>query len=259
MHFVSKKDDFFVAYFSKNLLFSRKITYFCSDKQIKLVMRQYKSNFVRTAMQYATVLMLGLMLLVGPASCKKDPQPNPTPNVPNDTITPVIPGDTIVPPIDTIQPGGDTIVPGGDTIVPTPPTAGKVANFYYDGGVKLPPLDSIRKYANDPEYDTIYIKWCVGTDAYWTPHTFIAVSDSLDKRFRISTKVYGAWVVIPYQILPDADSTNIGVKGMVQSNRDWYESKHYTVSPIVGDKHAKATTKPTYYNGNRVLTSGRSR
>ena len=138
MHFVSKKDDFFVAYFSKNLLFSRKITYFCSDKQIKLVMRHYTSNFVRTAMQYATVLMLGLMLLVGPASCKKDPQPNPTPNVPNDTITPVnpndtitpvVPGDTIVPPIDTIQPGGDTIVPGGDTIVPTPPTGGKVVNF----------------------------------------------------------------------------------------------------------------------------------
>ena len=210
-------------------MFFRKITYLCSDKQIKLVMRQYKSNFVRTAMQYAAVLMLGLMLLVGSASCKKDPQPNPTPNVPTDTITPVIPGDTIVPPIDTIQPGGDTIVPGGDTIVPTPPTGGKVVNFYYDGGVKLPPLDSIRKYANDPRYDTIYIKWRVVTQAYWTPHTFIAVSDSLDKRFRVSPKVYGAWVVIPYQVLPDADSTNIAVKGMVQRNRDWYESKHYIV------------------------------
>lgn len=93
-----------------------------------------RQGFVRTAMQYAAVLMLGLMLLVGPASCKKDPQPNPTPIVPSDTITPVIPGDTIVPPIDTIQPGGDTIVPGGDTIVPTPPTGGKVVNFYYDGG-----------------------------------------------------------------------------------------------------------------------------
>ena len=65
------------------------------------------------------------------------------------------------------------------------------------------------------------------------------------------------WIVIPYQILPDADSTNIGVKGMIQSDRDWYESKHYTVRPIIGDKHAKAT-KPTYYNGNRVLKSGHS-
>ena len=27
-------------------------------------------------------------------------------------------------------------------------------------------------------------------------------------------------VVIPYQILPDADSTNIGVNGMIQSDRD---------------------------------------
>lgn len=126
------------------------------------------------------------------------------------------------------------------------------------GGVKLPPLDSIRKYANDPEYDTIYIKWCATNQSYWTPHTFIAVSDSLDKRFRISPKVYGAWIVIPYQILPDADSTLISVMGMVESNRGWYESKHYTVSPIVGDKQVKSATKPNYYNGNRVLKSGRS-
>ena len=250
---------FLLKLFFKNLLFSRKITYFCSDKQIKLVMRQYKSNFVRTAMQYATVLMLGLMLLVGPASCKKDPQPNPTPNVPTDTITPVIPGDTIVPPIDTIQPGGDTIVPGGDTIVPTPPTGGKVVNFYYDGGGKYTPLDSIRKYANDPEYDTIYIKWRAANQSYWTPISFGIAIDSLMDRFNISTKVCGAWIVIPYQILPDADSTNNGVKGMVQRHKEQFERWHYEVRPIVGDKHAKAAAKPTDYNGNRVLTSGRSR
>ena len=121
------------------------------------------------------------------------------------------------------------------------------------GGVKLPPLDSIRKYANDPRYDTIYIKWRVGTDDYWTPHTFIAVSDSLDKRFRISPKVYGAWIVIPYQILPDADSTNNGVKGMVLENRNWYESKHYIVDPIVGDKNTKKPQQAPHYNGTMAL------
>lgn len=231
-------------------------------------MRQYKSNFVRTAMQYAVVLMLGLMLLVGPASCKKDPQPNPTPNVPtdtitpvnpNDTITPVIPGDTIVPPIDTIQPGGDTIVPGGDTIVPTPPTGGKVVKFYYDGGKKLPPLDSVRKYANDPECDTVYIKWvrAPNQSVYLTAPSFHTVHDSLGKRFAWP-KVYGLGTIWAYQILPDADSTSI-VKGMIQSDKDWFESKNYRVEVLVGDKHAKAAVKPTDYNGNRVLTSGRSR
>ena len=126
------------------------------------------------------------------------------------------------------------------------------------GGAKFTPLDSIRKYANDPEYDTIYIKWLVVTQAYWTPHTFIAVSDSLKKRFNISPKVYGGWWVRPYQILPDADSTNIGVKGMIQSNRDWYESKHYDVWPVVDDKNAKKSQQPSRYNGNRVLKAGRS-
>ena len=103
-------------------------------------MRQYKSHFnfqghhpkarpwkrqgfVRNAMRYAAVLLFGLMLLVGPSSCKKDPSPNPTPAptpTPTDTITPT-PGDTINP-------------TPWDTIVPTPPTGGKVVNFYYNGG-----------------------------------------------------------------------------------------------------------------------------
>lgn len=222
-------------------------------------MRQYKSNFVRTAMQYAAVLMLGLMLFVGPASCKKDPQPNPTPNVPTDTITPVIPGDTIVPPIDTIQPGGDTIVPGGDTIVPTPPTGGKVVNFCYDGGENFPPLDSVLRYANDPTYDSIYIIWAPCGQDHWTPIGFNYACKKLKERFDLSPKVFGKSFILPYQILPDADSTNIGVKGMIQSNKDQYERWHYEVRPIVGDKHAKAATKPNYYNGNRVLKSGRSR
>lgn len=126
------------------------------------------------------------------------------------------------------------------------------------GGGKYTPLDSIRKYANDPEYDTIYIKWRVCNDDYWTPISFGIAIDSLMDRFNISTKVCGAWIVIPYQILPDADSTNIGVKGMVQKHKDQFERWHYEVRPIVGDKHAK-TSNPPRYNGNRVLKSGRSR
>ena len=91
-------------------------------------------GWLRKAMQCAAVFLLGLMLLVGPTSCKKDPQPSPTPtpNTPTDTITPVNPNDTITP----VTPG-DTITPvnPGDTI--TTPTGGKVVNFYYEGGGKF--------------------------------------------------------------------------------------------------------------------------
>lgn len=222
------------------------------------------SNKQKIFLPVAVASLLGWLF----SGCQKDPIPEPEPshpNVPTDTITPVTPGDTIpdipgdtilppVPPIDTIQPGGDTIVPGGDTIVPTPPTGGKIANFYYDGGVKLPPLDSIRKYANDPEYDTIYIKWTRAPDmsVYMTTHGFHTARDSLNKRFNISPKVYGRSTIWAYQILPDADTANI-VMGMIQSDKDWFESNNYRVEVLVGDKHAKAATKPNYYNGNRVL------
>ena len=210
-------------------------------------------------------------------SCQKDPIPEPTPvnpDAPTDTITPVnptdtitpvtpgdtipdIPGDTIlppVPPIDTIQP--DTIVPGpgGDTIVPG---GGKVVKFYYQGGENFTPLDTIRRYANDPEYDSIYIMWIKAAN-YWTPVGFHSARDSLSKRFNISPKVYGGMTIRPYQIVPDADSTNIGVKGMIQSDRDWYESKYYIVWPVNGDKGNK-NIQPPRYNGNRVLKAGRSR
>ena len=132
-------------------------------------------------------------------------------------------------------------------------------NFIIRGGEQFPPLDSIRKYANDQEYDTIYIAWMLapGQTIYLTTHGFHTARDSLSKRFNISPKVYGRNTIWAYQILPDADTASI-VKGMIQSDKDWYESKYYNVSVLVGDKHAKAT-KPTYYNGNRVLKSGRSR
>lgn len=217
------------------------------------------------AIQCAAVFLLGLMLLAGPTSCKKDPHPSPTPTpntptdtitpvIPSDTITPVIPGDTITPtPGDTIVPTpptpGDTLVPGGDTI--TPVSGGKVVNFCTDGA-DMPPLDSIRRYAYDPTYDSIYIIWMPCGQDYWTPIGFHIARDSLRKRFDISPKVYGRSWIRPYQILPDADSTNISVKGMIQNDRDWYESKHYIVWPVVGDK-GKKPQQPQRYNGTMVL------
>lgn len=230
-------------------------------------------SWLRKAIQCAAVFLLGLMLLAGPTSCKKDPQPSPTPTPtptdtippvnPGDTITPVVPGDTIpdipgdtilppTPPIDTIQP--DTIVPGpgGDTIVPGP-GGGKVVEFGYQGGGIYPPLDTIRRYANDPEYDSIYIKWVVSNAAYWTPSGFHVARDSLSKRFNISPKVYGGWWVVPYQIVPDADSLSHGVKGMARCDSVWYADRHYNVCPV--NKFAQ----PPRYNGNRVLKAGRSR
>lgn len=218
-----------------------------------------KNEFTHSVLKVLAILLL-LVLVVVASSCNKTPEPTqkpePTPTdtippvTPNDTITPVTPNDTIVP-----TPGIDTIppAPGGDTIVPTPPTGGKVVNFYYDGGENFPPLDSIRRYANDPEYDTIYIKWLVPTDDYWTPISFHIARDSLRKRFDISPKVVGGWWVIPYQILPDADSTNTGVKGMIERDKNWYESKHYIVMPIIGGKNAKKPQQPSRYNGTMVL------
>lgn len=218
-----------------------------------------------------TLIILWLAWLT---ACQKEPIPEPTPtpgSTPTDTVTPVIPGDTITPtpgdtivpipptPGDTINPTPwDTIVPGSDTIVPTPPTGGKVVNFYYDGGENFPPLDSIRRYADNPMYDSVCIVWSICSDYNWTPIGFNYACKKLKERFDLSPKVFGKSFILPYQILPDADSTNIGVKGMIQSNKDQYERWHYEVRPIVGDKHAKAVTKPNYYNGNRVLKSGRS-
>ena len=220
-----------------------------------------RQGFVRTAMQYAAVLILGLMLLVGPASCKKDPQPNPTPNVPTDTITPVNPNDTVVPvnPNDTITPviPTDTITPTpGDTINPTPwdtivPVSGGgtkecIADVNNDGW-HLPSVDSIEIWVDI--YDTIII-FIRAPDGAWTPGSYHAARDTLGKRF-ISPKVRGGWGWTPYQILPDADSTNISVKGMIRSDSTQFANWGYGIYPQVS-KHAK-TSNPPRYNGNRVL------
>lgn len=189
-----------------------------------------KRGWLHNAMQCAAVLLLGLMLLVWPTSCKKDPKPTPTPEIPTDTIVPEIPNDTI---------SGDTITPGGDTIV----IPGKTVKFFYDGGDVYPPMDSICRYANDPEYDTVYIKWTRPAVSGWTTYSFYVACDSLKKRFDMSQKVFGQGRIRPYEIRPDSDSLYL-VKGMIQSNRNWLESHNYVVQPVVGDK--KSNRPPRY-------------
>ena len=233
-----------------------------------------KRGWLYKAVQCVAVFLLGLMLLAGPASCKKDPQPTPTPNTPTDTITPInndtvpgIPNDTVVP-NDTIQGDtiiptpGDTIVPGGDTVV----IPGKVVNFYYRGGEEFPSPDSIRYYAYNPEYDTVYIKWMVPNSDRWTPVGFYGVwKDGLQPLFDISPKVYGGGLMRVYQILPDCDSTAINKKGISDGVARWYGDHGYNVYPVVtggkSQKVIKANNRivgqPPRYN-NAYQPRGRS-
>ena len=167
-------------------------------------------------------------------ACNKDPVPEPRPTpqpTPNDTIQ----NDTITPPL-----GGDTILPG------------KIAEFYYEGGVIFPPLDSIRYYADNPMYDSIKI-YARAPCQTWTPIGFHAARDSLKKRFDISPKVRGGWWWVPYQILPDIDSANIHVMGMIKSDSAWYKQHHYDIFPQV-----TKSVPPAYYNGAKVLKHNRS-
>lgn len=189
--------------------------------------------------------MIAVMALA--ASCNKDPIPEPQPNPqPNDTI-PTVPNDTIVPiNHDTITPPP----PSGDTILPQ---TGKIAEFYYEGGVVFPSLDSIMYYADNPLYDSIKIYARAPCQA-WTPIGFHAARDSLSKRFDVSPKVRGGWWWTPYQILPDIDSTNMHVKGMIRSDSAWYKQHHYDIFPQV-----TKSVRPTHYNGTQVFKSGRSR
>ncbi len=173
-------------------------------------------------------------------ACKKNSITESTPSnpvIPTDTIPPVNPNDTITP----VNPN-DTILPAG----------GKVVEFYYEGSGIYPPLDSIRRYANDPEYDSIYIRWCPTTQEYWTPNSFHTARDSLRKRFNISPKVRGGWWVRPRQILPDCDSINIGVMGMIRQDSAWYADRNYIIWPV-NSKSAQPA-----YNGNRVLKADHS-
>lgn len=203
-------------------------------------------------------LMALVAWLVLATACHKDPMPEPTPKpepTPTDTIPPVTPNDTIPPvtPNDTIVPTpptpGDTLVPGGDTIIPVPGGGTKECIADIGNGWHLPPVDSVRSWAG--LYDTIII-FIRAPDGAWTPIGYHAARDSLSKRFNISPKVRGGWGWTPYQILPDADSTNIGVMGMIRSDSTQFANWGYGIYPQISKNNPKAT-QPQVYKGTMAL------
>ncbi len=180
-----------------------------------------RHGFVRRAMQYAAVLLLGLMMLVGSASCKKDPQPNPAPNpVPTDTVTPITPADTITP----ILPG-DTITPTpGDTIVPEPPMPMDTVAFAINvknNHIQYPTMDTLRKLVG--LNNVIILRWRIPPNmtANWTPDAFQSPRDSLKPRFALSKNIIGTGDIYVNEnyggaSIPCADSLNISVLGMTE-------------------------------------------
>ena len=191
-----------------------------------------RHGFVRRAMQYAAVLLLGLMMLVGAASCKKDPQPNPVPNpVPTDTITPIVPGDTITPtPGDTIVP--EPPVPGGDTVVPEPPVPMDTVKFSIkinnENGYEIlyPSVDTIKKYKDK----VVILKWRIPSNMtrYWTPPQFGALRDSLKPRFALPQQIFGYGTIFvnknygggKHSVCGFFEHIHLGYDGMRQ--RDFY-------------------------------------
>lgn len=203
-------------------------------------------NWLRNAIQCAAVFLLGLMLLTGPTSCNKDPQPTPNnPNVPTDTITPVVPGDTIpdVPGNDTLVPG-----PGGDTIVPVP---GQRVYFECNDGFNFVPFDTLQRYQNDPAYDSIILRLRITASPSWTPRGYKGLCDSLRPRFTRFPKLRGEWGILPYQILPDCDSMARDRMGIAEHHRDLLVGWHYDVFPQVG-KTGKVA-QPQVYKGSMML------
>ena len=106
---------------------------------------------------------------------------------------------------------------------------------YYVHGMGNPVLSQDEGWV----YDEGKSKWSykVSNAVYWTPSSFHIARDSLSKRFNISPKVYGGWWVVPYQIVPDADSLSHGVKGMARCDSTWYADRHYNVWPVKGGKN----------------------
>lgn len=243
-----------------------------------------KQGWLHKAVQYAAVLLIGLMVLTGNISCNKDPQPAPNP-IPTDTIPPVNPGDTITPvnPGDTITPtpGGDTIVPGpgGDTIVPPTPGGDTLQPGTYDTipgrtvilrvdypaeqGLRFPTMDTVRYYANHPGCDTIYIKWYVPPNrtVQWTPGVFHVAFDSLEQRFNLTDKCRGARDIVVSKnyggaSIPDEELLTHSKYGMTVS--DSIRCTNWGYNPR-RDLYCKPNVaQPPRYNGNRIQRAGRS-
>lgn len=229
---------------------------------------------VKKAFGLSVLFLLGLMLLAGPTSCKKEPQPSPTPtpNTPTDTITPVNPTDTITPvtPGDTITPvvPGDTITPvvPGDTLQPgtydTIP--GRTVIFRVDqpvgSGLRFPSKDTVLYYANHPGCDTIYIKWYVSPDVttQWVPDAFHVAFDSLERRFNLTDKCYGARDIVVSKnyggaSIPDEELLTHSKYGMTVSDSIRCTNWGYHV------RRSQNVKSYNPYDGNRVPRAGRSR
>lgn len=213
-----------------------------------------RHGFVRRAMQYAAVLLLGLMMLVGSASCKKDPQPAPAPNpVPTDTVTPITPTDTITPivPGDTITPTpGDTIVPeppvpGGDTIVPEPPMPMDTVKFSIkinnENGYEIlyPSVDTVKKYKDK----VVILKWRIPPNMTkgWTPDAFHSPRNNLKPLFALPQEIFGQGTIFVNKnyggaSIPCADSLNISILGMTECDKEIFTGWGFEVN----DEYAKS-------------------
>lgn len=205
-----------------------------------------RHGFVRRAMQYAAVLLLGLMMLVGSASCKKDPQPNPAPNpVPTDTVTPITPVDTITPVVP-----GDTITPTpGDTIVPEPPMPMDTVSFFINlknNNIQYPSVDTIKKY-NDK---VVILKWKIPPNVTggWTPQEFRYPRDSLKPLFGLSQQIFGSGKIYVNKnyggaSIPCEDSLTISKLGMTECDSaifaGWGFEPYVKYSKSQRDEHSQ--------------------
>lgn len=155
-------------------------------------------------------LVTKMAFLVG---CKKEPMPAPQPTpdpteIQNDSSS-----------SDTSHVHGDTTIHHG---------GGKTIKFVYRGGEDYPSKDSIIKYANDPDYDTIYIKWMNTNSNRGSPSYFSGVGKEFRRLFDVSSKVNGSGVIRVWQILPDCDSMNHYVMGISDSvARVFRDEWHY--------------------------------
>ena len=203
---------------------------------------------VKKAFGLSVLFLLGLMLLAGPTSCKKEPQPSPTPTpTPTDTITPVVPGDTL-------QPGTYDTIPNRTVLFGV--------GTWPDGGLRFPTKDTVQFYANHPGCDTIYLVWCVPPNytVQWTPGVFHVAFDSLEQRFNLTDKCYGARDIVVSKnyggaSIPDEELLTHSKYGMTVSDSIRCTTWGYHVRR---SQNAKSYKSYTPYNGNRVPRAGRS-
>lgn len=197
-------------------------------------------------------------------SCQKDPEPTPTPEptqdtITSDTVTPVVPADTITPvnPGDTVTPivPGDTITPvvPGDTLDPSTYDTIPGRKVWFSiglwpvnsghQGIHYPTKDTIEFYANHPGCDTIKLLWAIPQNltAGWTPDAFRSPRDTLKALFRMSPKIYGGKKIYVNKnyggaSIPCADSMNISKLGMTECDSAIFAGWGYRPMRVTGGK-----------------------